>query len=729
VWSEVLIEARSDGPIRFVGIGYTVAESAEEAGDGWAIRHFADGTLVIADGAWRTYRLKAFQPHELPDGPARQVGIEIGADDPANLVIRSITWVPADAQFADAGHGVRSLALTGGAGGAGDGEKGDEPAFGALRRALFAHTPARLRYPVRVPEGGRLDLGLGSHGGETRFVVQVDAGGGARTVLDEAVPAGETWRQRSVDLAPWEGREVTLTLAAEGGSGPSIALWSAPTVSGAPPGAERAARADRSPPNVVFYVIDGASAAQMSVYGHNRETTPNLERLAAEGVVFERAYSNSTWTTSSTPSFMTGLHHSVLGGYRGEQSPVPEDAVTMAEHFHRAGYQTGVFTTNPNAGSLSNLQRGVDAFRDERAPHRLPSSKLLQDEFWRWRAAYPGGPYWVHFQTTDVHPPHHPPPPFAGLFATSERRVAFEAWMREVDLPFSHDSDSVHEHYQEELAEAGIPPAELYGTMRDVHDEAMAHQDHQIGRLVERLKATGEWERTILVIASDHGHPAASYPRFGRGLLDPQPPAWEGALLSEHNTHIPLIVVWPGRIEGGRRIAAPVSMIDVLPTLLDLAGLPPAEVSQGRSLAPVLRGEEGWEPGPVIFDEFRVLSESGELVGNLEILDGRWGASLELSTTDARPREMGRHPAPAGGRWPAKPFPEVPSLLLYDLWHDPLALSHVTGEHPERVESSLRRLWELWRAQRALAQRFQAGEAEALSPEQLESLRALGYIQ
>jgi hypothetical protein len=92
---------------------------------------------------------------------------------------------------------------------------------------------------------------------------------------------------------------------------------------------------------------------------------------------------------------------------------------------------------------------------------------------------------------------------------------------------------------------------------------------------------------------------------------------------------VPLVVIWPGHIEGGRRIADQVSMIDVMPTILELCGLPAAEVAQGRSLVPLLRGE-ALEPRPVILDEFRVDEPTGAYVGNLDVVDGKWGASLEI---------------------------------------------------------------------------------------------------
>ncbi len=101
-------------------------------------------------------------------------------------------------------------------------------------------------------------------------------------------------------------------------------------------------------------------------------------------------------------------------------------------------------------------------------------------------------------------------------------------------------------------------------------------------------------------------------------------------------TRIPLIVVWPERIAAGQRFSQPVSMIDMLPTILDLAGLSMPEVVQGQSLAPLLLGEKGWEPRPVILDEFYVDPETGEFSSLIEVIDERWGAhTIRWCPTDA----------------------------------------------------------------------------------------------
>jgi arylsulfatase A-like enzyme len=170
-------------------------------------------------------------------------------------------------------------------------------------------------------------------------------------------------------------------------------------------------------------------------------------------------------------------------------------------------------------------------------------------------------------------------------------------------------------------------------------------------------------------------------------------------------------------------------MIDVLPTVLELAGLPQPQIAQGQSLAPLLLGKDGWTPRPVVLDEFR-LTDDGSMIGNLELLDGRWGQSLEIRTNDAPSLPtLGRHPAPAGGRWKALDFPAVPRFLLYDLEADPRALENVTADHPEVAAEAQRRLWRMWGEHQALAARFEAGEKAELSPEQQEALRALGYAE
>jgi arylsulfatase A-like enzyme len=181
-------------------------------------------------------------------------------------------------------------------------------------------------------------------------------------------------------------------------------------------------------------------------------------------------------------------------------------------------------------------------------------------------------------------------------------------------------------------------------------------------------------------------------------------------------THVPLIVVWPERIAGGRRIGEPVSLIDLLPTILELAGLPPPDpVAQGRSLASALFGREDWKPTPVILDQFNVDPKTGVPRGNIEVIDGRWGASLEIdpAAPDEDIAEDERRPS---------------KLLLYDVIEDPHCLELVNEQRPDLVEKYTNFLLEKWTTHRELARGFTRPDAPDVTPAQLETLRALGYL-
>jgi len=231
-------------------------------------------------------------------------------------------------------------------------------------------------------------------------------------------------------------------------------------------------------------------------------------------------------------------------------------------------------------------------------------------------------------------------------------------------------------------------------------------------------------------VASDHSH-AAGTRHFGLGLLDPLPAIWEGAMASSFQSRIPLLFVWPGRIQGGLRLKQPVSMIDVLPTLLDLLDLPAPEYLQGRSLAPLLLGEEGWEERPVILDEFEVDVATEEWRGQIEMIDGNWAASLYVgpASPDDWIHLRGHRTVPPEGSSFREGVPsQTPPLLLYDLSVDPYTEHSVHSEHPDLVERYTRQLEAELRASRRLSERFSRPQDEPLNTSQLETLRALGYI-
>jgi len=625
-WAYVEVRARAQAPTQMLGLAFNLTEE-DPLGDVLPYHSAGARAPLIRDGTVQTYRLSLDDPRmRMWEGPWTHLGIWVNTEpdaEAATFDLLSVRVLPLEAEYAEEGFGVTEA------------PGGTATGFESVRRALFTHAPGNVGFPVRISEGARLDVGLGVLRDDAPVTFAITAtlrDGTIDLLLEETYADREHWGQRSVDLSHLAGESVTLAFEAESERPGTVALWGAPTLSGS---------RNLEKPNVIFYVIDGAGAEYMSVYGYSRRTTPNLERLAAEGAVFEHAYSNSSWTRPSTASFMISLQHSVMGGARNGFNVVPDEVATMAQHLHRAGYQTGVAIANPNAGRMSGLEREVDFFREEweefsyfggRGNYK-ESSRYLHDAFFGWRDAYPARPYWVHFQTTDIHEDFPAPAPFSGLFVGPEQLRTVQEW----DDRLSEDGDG-HGEYSDSYENTGIDRVAFFTLWQGLYDEAMAYNDYQIGRLVDRLKASGEWDNTLLIVGADHSISAAM-DDMGIAIQDSLPPLWSQPMFRPSITRVPLMFVWPGRIEGGQRFSQPViSMIDVLPTLLDLLDLPQPEVAMGQSLAPVLLGTGEWEPRPVILDEFQFDSDEGVMRGTIEVIDGRWGASLEINP---RPPEEG----------------------------------------------------------------------------------------
>ena len=693
-WAYVEIRARSSDRMESIRLGFNYTEEDPfEFGVPFSsqTRPPAAAFLVI-DGTIQTYRLSLDPPalRGSLEGPWTHLAVLFSShedEEAATLDILSIRVVPRRYEYRENAVSVHSPRVG-----------------GVARRAIVTYPPSRLEWRVRVPEGGRLDLASGLLDGasDVRFRVTVTADGDEVVVFEEASADASAWHPGSVDLGAYAGRTIGLTLETESEHEGAVAFWGAPTVSGVRPPDE---------PNVIFYVIDGAGADWMSLYGYNRRTTPFLERLSRDAVVFEHAYSNATSTPLSAPSYMTSLLFSAIMPHRSYFDRIPDGVTTMAEHFARNGWQTGVFSSNPHASSARDLDRNTD--RSGFAPitgfNSATSSEHLQRAFWQWRDAWVGLPFWAHFQTTDVHEPFNSVAPFAGLFLAPEMRERYFQW------------DDAGCGWRQ-CAVAGTNMERFSLAQQALYDEGMAHQDYQLERFVARLQAAGQYENTVLVIASDHGYPASSHRRMP-GIASGAP------YIHPFATRVPLMFVWPGHIAGGRRIRTPVSMLDVLPTLLELVGLPEPDLKQGQSLAPLLLGqvaEAEWESRPVIVDVLVEDVATGQLMGNIEMIDGRWGASLcvrPAGTTFGSRRPVGDALLSCVQAMRPERF------VLYDLWEDPLLQRPVNAERPDLVEKYTALLEAQVEANAAMRKLVGAGgERVSLTPEQLRTLRTLGYI-
>jgi arylsulfatase A-like enzyme len=360
-------------------------------------------------------------------------------------------------------------------------------------------------------------------------------------------------------------------------------------------------------PNVLIILLDTVRAANLSVYGYERPTTPFLERFAREATRFDRAYAPSSWTLPTHASVMTGRWpHEMSADW---DSRLDERFPTLPEVFRGAGYATGAFVANYHyTMSETGLNRGFIRYQVFRVtPAEILASwsigtwlasrpwvrralgsqdivnrklaRHVRDEALAWIDGLRGRPFLAVLNIFDAHSPYLPPAPYDTLFGA--RRIGF--------LP-----RTVFEQRATLLSEVDLqtlPQDEVEGQVA-AYDAAIRYIDSELEKLVEGLRQRGLLDRTVVVITSDHGEGLGEGGRF-----------MHGNLFSNLTTHVPLLVRVPKTVPAVQVVAQEVSLRDVPATVIDLAGLPvPTGTLPGHSLVRLF--DSSGEGDPVVSPAF-----------------------------------------------------------------------------------------------------------------------------
>jgi arylsulfatase A-like enzyme len=355
-------------------------------------------------------------------------------------------------------------------------------------------------------------------------------------------------------------------------------------------------RAADARPNVVLVSIDTLRADFVRAYGYEHEVTPNIDRLASEGALFERAFTTYPSTTAAHVSMLTGFFPAVHGVY-APGSRLARAFPTLAETLAAHGYQTAAITENAMLSSSTGVTRGFAYYRELKGVGLETDGRVKEvvDGALDWLGRHRGERFFLFLHTYQVHGPYTPP---AGY-------DVFRTWLRDG---------------REVEVDAATPEA-VKARLGYAGD--LLYTDAQLGRLLAGLEALGEAERTIVVVTADHGEALGEHGVIGHGWY-----------LIEPVLHVPLVIRAPGRVPDGVRIPAPASLADVTPTILDLAGVPIPPVLQGRSLVPLLDApdDERFLARPVYTEK---QAEDGRL--SVAVRKGRF------KWVDARPRDMTRY--------------------------------------------------------------------------------------
>lgn len=421
-------------------------------------------------------------------------------------------------------------------------------------------------------------------------------------------------------------------------------------------------------PDVVWVVLDAASAGHFSLYGYERNTTPRIDRFAEGSLVWERAYAQAPQTTSSTASFLTGRYPPEAIAKKRLQGP------TLAGRLRAAGYRTVAFSENPWVSARVGFDEGFDAFHPVSLGARMNSksratiARALAD-----MDESSGQPLFLYLHLLPPHSPYNAPPPMRGRFGRSSPRGKQRGFMTVVlgDQPEPADFKDFRTVL---LGEASLSSAEL-DLLRARYDENLAFVDAQVGELLAGLRSRGRLGRSLVIVSADHGE------AFGEhGLV------MHSSSLYDEQIRVPLVMRLPeGMSEGGERSGRrrePVQLVDLPATVLRLLGLTATDTGPGRSLLDP--AQSGREP---------VRSFAPD--GTQAVIEGRF--KLITSKGDESP-------------------------LLFDLEADPGERENLAGTQADRVA----RLRELaWRGSLTIASPG-LGDVDDDTRDQLEKL---GYLE
>ncbi|MBI4004251.1 MAG: sulfatase [Candidatus Omnitrophica bacterium] len=467
-------------------------------------------------------------------------------------------------------------------------------------------------------------------------------------------------------------------------------------------------------PNILLIVMDTARADRFSSYGYHRKTTPNLDRLAQDGVLFERASSAAPWTLPSHATLFTGLYPAQ---HQAERPHPRLDSrfATLAELLYDHGYQTAGFSNNHWVSREMNFHQGFEHFDDMldggRLINRLAVVRVMKkvtglvtrrlddgaeatnQSVRRWLKTVfdPGRPFFVFINYREPHFPYKPPEAFRSRFLRHPREPVEK--VLEVAASLHRFAPAAHQ-----AARVDRPMRQL---LNDLYDGEIAYLDAKIGELLGELETRRLLDDTVVIVTSDHGENIGDHGLFGHQFS-----------VYETLLHVPLVLRYPAGLPAGRRVAERVSLVDLLPTLIELLSL------AAPSLQAALPGHSWVGSSLVVAPDLPIRSEYAAPVPMLARSRTR-GQAIDERSFMRSLKSLSR-----GGVkfiWASDGHHE-----LYDLRHDPGESQNVIQQFPDTARA-LKAELDQW-----LTAMQSAGTPEDVEPMRewtRKELRALGYLQ
>jgi arylsulfatase A-like enzyme len=647
----------------------------------------------VAPGAdWQDVRVE-LSPAVSWDGAVRALSLSLDAPEAARVELRELVLArPARAP------GYEAL---------GEGEADPRPArdVGLVargrdgRRAHAADLGQVLEARASVPRDGLLAFavteGAALEAGGGPFEVEVSVADAAREEAFHSLGAlrltrealASRWTLLRFPLAAHAGADVRVRIVARAVDGAAArpdelrerVLFSAPLVLGARPAEQR--------PNVLLVTLDTTRADAAP----GRGFTPNLDRLAARGLVFRQAFSTCNSTTASHASMMTGLLLSAHGALDNLHL-LPGGNRTLAELFRERGWHTAAAVSAEHLNAGTGFGQGFDEFWNADAERHDGRNTVrgLQNYFEEWGRA-PQRPFFAWLHLFDAHTPYGPPPEELSAFAQARGVTLPPARIDPPTAPVYADYPEVNQWAN------GADNAEH---LRALYHLGVAWADDCLGRVLDDLERRGWLANTLVVVTADHGEAFGEHDSWYTHLT-----------LHDEIVHVPLVVAGP-LVARAAEIDVPASGLDLYPTLARVAGAPVPGARLGVDLFELAAGRT--DPARALYFQLERAQQAGSRTPRWHFIDTLTGPLTRMAGT--RLDEYGRR-APAFVTTPAG------TAFLYDVPGDPLQARDVAAQHPDAVEQQRAAL-----APTVVLDAHGGARLRVVSPEQLERLQQLGYM-
>ncbi len=327
-------------------------------------------------------------------------------------------------------------------------------------------------------------------------------------------------------------------------------------------------------PNIALIVIDTLRADHMGAYGYEvRETSPFFKKLWQEqGVLFDKAYSTSSWTTPAVASMFTSLYSARHGAYNVPHGILKSSLVSLPEVLDRAGYRTMGFSGNYLVSPSFNFTQGFDSFHDmgNYIAH-WNGDQVIADRFRKEFSSKSRKPLFLYFHFVNPHYPYSRQP----LFVPESKRVLDSLVVENVLR--SNLATWYGKKFFPKLPEQQAELAE--NDMLSVYDMEIKRSDSALRHIYKTLESRGEADNTLFIVVSDHGEEFNDHGGF-----------LHRTTLYNEQIRVPFLVAGPSLKKAGSRVSCPVSLIDVMPTILAYAGIEGPAGMEGKSLWPLLQG-------------------------------------------------------------------------------------------------------------------------------------------